>query len=354
MKIKKEYIILGIVILGLCLYLFQRQTDRTLYQLPQVAELPRSAITKIEFSRNGNPIVLNKKDDQWSIAPQGYLAETDKVNQMLDVIANLTLTALVSESKSYNRYELDDKNKIHVKAWQGQTLQRDFDVGKTAPSFRHTFVRLAGDDRVYHARENFRNRFEVSAENLRDKTVLSFKPADIREIQITRDQQALSLARAQPPVAINPDDETKTEEATAEPAKTIWQSSEGRPGDEAKINRLLTTLSNLRCQQYVADRKKEDFDKPLFVLQLQGGQEYKLSIFAKGNDDDKQYPAVSSANDYPFLLSEGQVEEIMKDPAELLAKADATPAAKADAKQGAKPRETSDSKNDMKPGTDSE
>ena len=36
MKLKKEVIILAVVIVGLSIYLLTRQTDRTLYRLPQL------------------------------------------------------------------------------------------------------------------------------------------------------------------------------------------------------------------------------------------------------------------------------------------------------------------------------
>ena len=39
---------------------------------------------------------------------------------MLDVIEELTLTALVSESKNYVRYDLSHDEKITVKAWKGK------------------------------------------------------------------------------------------------------------------------------------------------------------------------------------------------------------------------------------------
>jgi len=46
MKIKKEYIILAVIIAALLLYLSQRRTDRTLYQLPDMPEISNSDITK--------------------------------------------------------------------------------------------------------------------------------------------------------------------------------------------------------------------------------------------------------------------------------------------------------------------
>ncbi len=53
MKIKKEYIILAVIIVALLLYLSQRSTDRTLYQLPKMPEISNSDINKIEVNKSG-------------------------------------------------------------------------------------------------------------------------------------------------------------------------------------------------------------------------------------------------------------------------------------------------------------
>jgi hypothetical protein len=318
MKMKKEYIILGLIIIGLSVYLFLHSTDRTLYRLPVLPEVAKKEITRLQITKGATSIVLNKKDNNWYIAPQEYPAETNKVKDMLDNIEKLTLTALVSESKNYDRYDLNEGAGVNVKAWQGDVLKRDFDVGKTASSFRHTFVKLAQDDRVFHASGNFRNKFDTSADNLREKTVLSFKPADVQQIQLTQDLQTLLFTRTEIPAAEKTANIDK-QEGTSTPAnKTVWKTTEGQTGDDASLNRILDTLSNLRCDKFIDDRKKEDFTSPLYTVQLKGGQEYSLSIFAKFKGEDKNYPAVSSDSDYPFLLSSSQVDTIMKAPSEIL------------------------------------
>jgi hypothetical protein len=142
MKIKKEYIILILIIAGLSAYLLMRSSDRTHYQLPQIAGLEQKQVTKIEISKEGNSIVLNKKDNKWYLDPPGYLVDAYKVNDMLTVFETLALTALVSESEDYVRYDLHAGGKITVKAWQEDSLMRNFDIGKAASSFRHTFVKL--------------------------------------------------------------------------------------------------------------------------------------------------------------------------------------------------------------------
>ena len=320
MKLRKEYIILILIIIGLSAYLLMRSSDRTHYQLPQIAGLEQKQITKIEISVEGNSIVLNKRDNTWYIDPPGYLVDANKVKDMLNVFETLTLTALVSESEDYVRYDLHAGKKITVKAWQEDSLKRNFDIGKAASSFRHTFVKLDDDIRVFHARDNFRGKFDLTEDDLRDKSVLSFKTSDIQEIEIDKDQTSLKLARTQIPVEFAKSEQEKSENSAAEAIRPSWQSPDGKQGDDLSLNRLLTTLAKLSCDTYINDRNKEAFSDPIYTVKLKGIQDYQLDIFAKLQTDDKNYPAVSSANDYPFFLSDSKTQQIMKDPEALLKK----------------------------------
>jgi hypothetical protein len=325
MRLKKEYIILAVIIIGLSVYLYKRSSDRTLYKLPDIPKVAQKDITKLQITKGQTVIVLNRKDEKWYIAPQEYPTDSQKVKELLNAVENLRLTALVSESKNYNLYDLDEAQKINVKVWQGDNLKLDIDVGKTASSFRHTFVRPAGEERVFHAQGNLKNNFDVSVDNLRDKVVLTFKPTDIQQIQISKEQQSLTFNRTQVPVEVKAPGaaaEKKTEES-APAQKLVWQVADGQTVDEAALNQLLNTLANLRCEKFIDNRQKEDFSGPLFTLQLKGAVEHSLFIFPKTEEQDKNFPAVSSGSNYPFLLSGSQVERIMKDPSAFLKKPEA-------------------------------
>jgi hypothetical protein len=318
MKFKKEYLILILIIAALSTYLLIRSSDRSLYRLPKIDALKQSDISKIEISKNGNLLILKKKDDQWHIEPAGYLADKTKVNAMLNVFESLALTALVSESKDYNRYDLNAEKQITVKAWQQATLKRNFDIGKAAPSFRHTFVRLDGDSRVYHARDNFRSKFDFTIEDLRDKTVLSFKATDIQKVQIIKDQSSVKLVRSKVPVAPAATQQQKSESAPAAAVKFEWQEEDGQKANEQNLNRLLTSLGDLKCADYINDRTKDAFSAPIYTAKLKGIQDHQLEIFARLQTDDKKYPAISSDSDYPFWLSETKVKQIMINPDEMI------------------------------------
>ena len=136
MKAKKEYILLAIVIIAVSLYLFSRTENRTHYQLPDIPVIDKKDITKIEVSKAGSTaIILNKTDNKWLISPEGYPADTGKVESMLDVIEGFELETLVSEKESDHLFDLTDDKKSIIKAWADDTLKLDFEMGRPAPSW---------------------------------------------------------------------------------------------------------------------------------------------------------------------------------------------------------------------------
>ncbi len=305
MKMKKEILILGVVIAALAVYLYQRSADRTHYTLPALAVVATADIDKIQMTRGAETVVLVRQDGRWRIEPAGYPVDRRLAQEMLDTLSGLTLTALVSESKNYALYELDDDHKANVKAWQAGQLKRDFDVGKAAPSFRHTFVRLAGDERVFHGQDNFSFRFRARIEDLRDKTVLAFSRPDIQEVRITKNGATLTLVPAPASTETPP---------SAPAAATAWQSSDGRPANSAAVEALIGELSSLQADAFIDGRDKADFTQPVYSIALKGSQMHSLELFAPAGGDSPNHPAVSSGSDSPFSLSEDHAQRIMKDP----------------------------------------
>ncbi len=321
---KKEYLVLSILIIALSLYLLLRKADRSHYRLPNIPHVSTSEMTKVEISKPDGKILLEKKEERWRISPEGYPVEAFKIKGILDTIGTLTLTTLISESKSYERYDLHKQKRISVKAWSGDELKREFDVGKVAPSFSHTFVKIAGDERVYHAQENFRERFDQTAENLRDKAVLRFEQEEIQKLDIIRGKDSLSLTRKTLPVEVTTSQGDEIQDKEPPRMEPMWRTPGGRGVDEPKLKRLLATLSRLNCSAYIEGREKGDFKDPVYTIELQGAKAYSLSLFEKAKKEDKTRPAVSSENAFPFLLPDPQVNRIMISPEEFLKEPDET------------------------------
>jgi hypothetical protein len=301
MKINKEWIILSLIILALILYLVLRKQDRVHYRLPDIPEISQGEISRLEISKLEERIVIEKGNDNWIISPQGYLADSVLVESMLESVKKPVITAMVSDSKNYTRYGLDEDKKIAVRLFSEDILKREIELGEITDSGRHTFIKLPGDHRVYHARDNLRNKFKKDTDELRDKTVLSFSKQDIREMEITKDSNSLVLVLAE---------QVQTEE-DGDKTRIIWQTSEGKEVEESSPEDLLSSLFRLSCREYLYETGKEDLKNPLYTIRLEGVKEYTLSIFS-GIDDDQACKATSSENDYAFILADWRVDKIIE------------------------------------------
>lgn len=311
MGIKKEYIILALIVISLSVYLIVQKKDKTHYTLPETENIEKNDISKMLINREESDLTLSRQNNRWYILPHHYPADIGIVESMLDSISTLSLTALASESRNYTPYELDEKNKIEVTAFREETPLRTISIGKAASSSRHTFVKLANDHRVFHAAGNLRSFFDKTVSGLRDKEILKIDD-EITELKLRKGEDEITIVRTSSPVTSNPD--KKNEEGQAPPAQK-WETAEGKPAVDSEVDDLVNTLLSLFCDEYIEDKAKEDFSSPIYSVSLKGLKEYTISFFDK---NDNTYPAVSSQNQYPFLMSSWKAEKIMKDLESLL------------------------------------
>ena len=108
------------------------------------------------------------------------------MDKILKVVTSMTLTDLRSTEKNDSLFGLGKKDGITVKAYKDKQILREFVVGKTADTYRHTFVKLAGDKNIYAARTSFKSDFDTKVDNLRDKQVMKFDKNEISEITIVK------------------------------------------------------------------------------------------------------------------------------------------------------------------------
>lgn len=314
MQIKKEQIILAVIIIAAVLYILFRNQDREIYRIPELDQVAQADVSKIEIIKPDLTIILQKKDKEWFIQPQDYLVNNYNIESILGVIEHPDLTAMVSESKNFILYGLEAGKKITVKAWSGDKQVREFDVGKVSESFGQTFIKLADDHRVYHARKNLRNDFDKTVDELREKTVLSFDQKKIKEIDIVKGTEKIQLNLQE----VQTEKETDDKENKSSSFETVWVTADNKNIDKSEVDNLFSSLSNLRCQEYIYDKQKNDLTDPIYTVKLSGEKEYSLQIFKKPPEDEHNYPSISSENDSAFRLIGWQADRIMKDSDKIL------------------------------------
>lgn len=318
MKVKIEYLVLGALIVALSVYLAVRGRDRTHYKLPQLPKIASDRIARIDIQGPEGHVEIKKASGRWLLMPGSYPADQETVNRLLKRIGGLRMTALVAKSKSYQRYELDEKQKVTVEARSADDrLLRKFDIGKVAPSFSHTFVMIGGDERVFHSPGNLRELFGKKPEGFRDRTVLSFDRGAVREIRIVRGEEKTVFRRR----AESGESGEGGAAAGRQAPPQGWQVDGGGTPDSARIERFLAALDKLKCDGYLKGRQKSEFSRPAFKILLKGGKgEYRLALFAAGDGEKDKIPGVSSQSEYPFYLEKWQADRVMLSPEELMQK----------------------------------
>ena len=299
MKIKKEYIILFLIIAVLVLYIALRKESRIQYEIPEVAELSQEKISGVVIKGNNSEILLTKENDKWLIGDEKYAADTYKIEKMIDFLKKPILITVVSDSEDYMRYGLDDKNRITVKALSGENQQRVVEIGYQTDARNYTFIKLENDTRVFHAKEDLRDIFSTDIDDIRDKTVLSFNVKEVENINLTRDGKELAFNRKEIPVG--------GEESNN--AGYQWESGDGKTIEAALMNSLLDDILKIKCSKYLYDIKDDQPGSPEYVIRVKDENEHVLTVYPKKEDD---YTAVSSDNPTAFSLYSWRIDNIIK------------------------------------------
>jgi hypothetical protein len=312
MKLKKEYLILLVLIAVLLLYLTVRTTNRNGEIFPQPAKLEKTDINRLVLTyKQNDALELVKKDDRWLIEPHGYPVDSVRVKNMLHSISELTLSAVVSESGNYDRYGLGAGEKINVQAFRGNETVRGFSVGKTAPTFQHTFVVLEGDQRVYHARGQLERTFEQSVDSLRDKTIFDFDKDTITAMSLTSKGNTLILHKQEVERAETSPEEGREDETDLRAPVAEWTAVDGRPIDQASVERLLEQIDHLDCDAFLEDDAAQNLKDTLWSITFkQDEEEFSFTVYPKLEESADKVPATASTTPYAFVMHEPRLDNI--------------------------------------------
>lgn len=309
-SIRFEYIFIAIIIAASVFYLLFKTEDKIHYKIPVLALYENDVINRIDILKDNEKIILKKSGENWLIGEEEYPADKEKISKISDIISNLSLTTLVSRSKNYYLYELDKDKRIEVSGYINGQPVRKFDIGKTASTYDHTFVKIDGDPNIYHAKDSIRNSFENSIDNLRDKKVLVFNKDLVKELTITIDKDKYLFKKV-----VTEEKNGKKEDIKGEnkpqPKQIVSWEIEGKKGNKKNIESLLKQISELECSKYIYDDMMKKDSKPIYQIRVKADKEYILKIYKKA-DDKSDYPAVTSAGKYQFFLSIYSGDAIMK------------------------------------------
>lgn len=301
---KKEYIILILLIIGLGAYLGLKKDNRIHYELPVPAAVDTQKTDRLEITKDKLTIVFSKTENGWTLTDKNFPAAPSAIDSMLDTVKNLNLSALVSEASDLVRYELDPPNAVRVRVFEGKDEKLNFSIGKTAPSFNHTFVMLANDKRIFQADKSFRNNFDKAADDFRDKLILESDARKIQKLTLEKGGKTINLIPGKPV------DKAASEEKKAGTA-VVWQYEDGTKADQAAASDLLSSLSRLECQAFLNEKDAGALKKEtaLCKITLENDGELSLNLFQQEGKEDMA--GIVSSSPYAFSLASYKAKDIV-------------------------------------------
>jgi hypothetical protein len=295
---KKEYLILVAIILVLSAYLVLHKEGRNNYTLPEINKIDREKITALTIEKGNQKIEFTKKEDLWVFTDKKYAAKLSIIKDMLDVFEKLKISALVSEKGDLKRYELDDRNRIKVIAKENDKTLIELEIGKTAPTYNHTFIMLKGDKNVYHANDSFRTYFDKTDDGFRNKKVFEFKEAAVSELTLEKNGIVKKL--------IAKDIKTDTEAIEKK-----WMFEDGTTPEKESFSDLLSSIAFLECDKFDSSGTKQDLASQPFILRITVSDKTPLVLTLFQSQGGKILKGISTMNGDVFSLSEFTGSNIM-------------------------------------------
>ena len=300
------YSVLGVLAAGLILYLVFREEGRMAYDLPSVELGSTESIDTIEIDGPDKTLWLKKTGDYWFIMPEKYRVDPSAIKSMLTALEEFRFTELISQAGYPARFNLDEGSRTTIAVYTEDGSGDGEEVfsihaGKAAPSYKHTYVSLKDDERIFLAKGNLPRVFGKEISALRDKQILSFDREEVKAVHITRRGETNTLRKAPGAEKVSADGET---------TETVWKDNEGRNWKTDPVNNLLDRLKDFQCTRYLEDDENiTDIGEPFLVIGIKGEAEEDI-LFLYEQREDKAYPARSSETPHAFIVSQYQGDAI--------------------------------------------
>ena len=277
MKIRKNIIIpIGaIIILGL--YLLFNNTGQINYIIPDFTVLDVLKIDSISINGPRGTIDLYSDNGIWKLNPDNLRAEPSKINDMLSFLENPQFIDMVSNTKNYQNYGLDNQYitvKVKIENNISDNSDRELYIGDLNNSGQFVFVRRPDNKAVFTVRKNIKNMFDVNDIDLIDKRILNFDTGKIDKIEIVSDNKITTL--------------NKTVDSDS---KDIWRSERGLDLDTLDVDQSLRYLANSRFDSYSSGLALYE-DKNLFQLNLY--EKEIIQSFTLIRKNEGNYDAIST------------------------------------------------------------
>ena len=242
---------------------------------PKILSVNESDLTKVDLHKsNGDQLALARNGSgAWEIlAPKPMTADQSAVDSMLGTFSSLNSERLLDDKATdLSSYGLL-KPSLEVDLTEKSNKSQKLLLGDDTPAGGGTYAMLAGDPRVFTIPSYTKSSIDKTANDLRDKRLITLDPDKISRVELVANKQDLEFGRNKEdwqilkPKPLRADGtqvgdlvskltsarmETSTSEDDAKKAATAFSS--GQPMASAKVT------SDSGTQQLEVRKNKDDY-----------------------------------------------------------------------------------------------
>jgi uncharacterized protein DUF4340 len=245
-----------LVIIGGYAYYVSRQPAE---QTPKLNQISASDIQRIELRSRARDIVVERSNDGWRfLKPIQGEADRTTVDSMADAIANLQVTSTLNETPDdLSPFGLQNPAVNVIVTTRDHRVLPTIMVGKDTPVGSSSYIKTVKGRGILLVANSFPSQVEKSVDDLRPRTLIGFKPDEIRQVTLEGSSGA--------PLELN----KKGDQWAIVKPKTY-------AADNSAVQQLLDTVTNARVAAFIEDNpsdlSKYGLTNPSFKLTLYGGK----------------------------------------------------------------------------------
>mgnify|MGYP006292100335 CR=1 FL=1 len=195
-KITAALLIVFVLLFGY-VYFYEINQPDPQQQARQVFEIKQNDVSSVELLSKNQNIVLQKKEDQWTIVkPRQVRLDQKSVDNLVKELTGLKSHRIVAEGKNFElkKYGLKDpRGQVQMKLKDGQ--QNVLYIGNQTPVRGGYYVRKNEEKKVYRIGESKVQTFSQGVNDLRDPEIFVFDSSKIKKVAFSNPKTQFNLSK---------------------------------------------------------------------------------------------------------------------------------------------------------------
>ncbi|HTK81291.1 MAG TPA: DUF4340 domain-containing protein [Bacteroidota bacterium] len=266
-------IVLLLVIGAIVWFLIPSDKEREISDSsPDVAiHIDSASVVKLEIQHAPKLILLENIGGKWTItAPARYQADPVSVTRLIGGLSRFKIGSLISSNPEKQHLFQVDTGGTHIIVTERSGKSTSLVIGKMGPSFSEVYFRVPTSKDVYLGEGVDSWSVNKDLKEWRDKTIFAQPAEAIRSLTLN----------------------VKGKEYDFHKDSTSWKSGD-RTVETSEINPLLTTLANLRADDFVDTAMK--FQAQPATIGVQGAENISLTLYPVLPDSSKYIVQTSTS-----------------------------------------------------------